>query len=316
MTLSFCSKFADDIRNMMEWRGVIGYTESCYGQQLKNFDSYCKEIFPNDDVLTWDIALSYLQAYRERRDIRVDVAMLRNLGRYQVMLGKKACVFPNDYFSYKKRRMPHIMSEKECRLFFEAADSHPHDAANPLLEYTAAVFFRLQYSTGMRPQETRLLKRQDFDFVHDTVYIADSKRHKDRCIAVERRIMAMCRNYDSIARSIYPGTEIFFPNRNRKEHGALSIQNLFHKCWKLAGNPENLEYCTPYILRHNFATQTIMRWMEEGKDFGQCLPYLSAYMGHETFRETCYYLHLLPGRLSKTGCMDISDVIPEVGHEK
>ena len=316
MTVSFCSGFADDIKNMMEWRGTLGYTESCYAQQLRDFDGYCREAFPDADVLTWDIALSYLQACHERRDVRVDVAALRNLGRYQASLGKKACVFPNDFFGYKKRRMPHIMSEKECRLFFEAADSRPHDAANPLLEYTAAVFFRLQYSTGMRPQETRLLTRHDFDFMHGTVYIADSKRHKDRCIAVDHRVMAMCRNYDGIARSIYPGTEIFFPNRNRKVHSASSIQNLFHKCWKAAGNPEGLEYCTPYILRHNFATQTIARWMDEGKDFETYLPYLSAYMGHETFRETCYYLHLLPGRLSKTGCMDISGILPEVGYEK
>lgn len=312
MTGSFFSGFADDIKNMMEWRGVLGFTESCYVQQLRDFDGYCYKLFPDDNVLTWDIVLSYLQSYRERRDIRIDVAALRNLGRYQCMLGKEACIFPNDYFRYKKRRMPYIMSDKECRLFFEATDHHPHDAANPLLEYTAAAFFRLQYSTGMRPQETRLLTRRDFDFKHDTIYIADSKRHKDRCIAVDHRIMTMCRNYDSIARSIYPDTEIFFPNRNQKEHGASSIQNLFHKCWKMAGNPVDLEYCTPYILRHNFATQTITRWMQEGKDFNQYMPYLSAYMGHETFRETCYYLHLIPERLSHMECMAISDIVAEV----
>lgn len=315
MTYSFSSGFADDIRGMMEWRGVLGYTESCYAQQMRDFDQHCMENYPEACILTWEIALSHLELLRKRRDIRIDVCALRNLGKYQIMTGKDACIFPADYFSYKKRRLPYIMSDEECRRFFEATDNYPYDKWNPLLTYTVSVFFRLQYATGMRPQETRLLTRQDFDFVHDTIYIANSKRHKDRCIAVEHRLMETCRKYDGIARRIYPDTNIFFPNRRRQAHGALSIQNLFHKCWEIAGNPDGLAYCTPYILRHNFATRTIILWMQEGKDFSQYLPYLSAYMGHETFRETCYYLHLMPERLARMGCMDISEIIPEVVHE-
>lgn len=308
--VSFQSKFASDIQRMREWRKTLGYAEDSYDKYLAQFDRYCRDAFPDAEILTWGIALSYLQAKQERRDIYVDVAAIRNLGRYQIMSGKDACVFPADYFSYKKRQLPYIMSAEECRRFFQAADRYPHNPASPLMEYTAAAFFRLQYSTGMRPQEVRHLRRQDFDFNHDTVYIADSKRHKDRRIAVDHRIMEMCRNYDSIARGMYPGTEIFFPNRNGNEHWAQSISTLFHKCWEMAGNPAVPErYCTPYILRHNFATRTLTRWMEEGRDFGQFLPYLSAYMGHQTFRETCYYLHLLPERLSRMGFMDISDMI-------
>lgn len=316
MKPSFHSGFAADIQSMMKWRGTLGYTESCYMQELTNFDHYCQNIFPDADILTWEISISYLNTFRERRDIRIDVVALRNLGKYQVMTGKDACVFPADYFAYKKRRMPHIMNDDECRRFFEATDHYPYNKRNPLLTYTVAAIFRLQYSTGMRPKEVRCLTRQDFDFIHDTVYIADSKRHKDRCIAVSHPIMEMCRKYDSIARSIYPDTNIFFPNRNRKEYNAESIQLFFHKCWKLAGNPENLEYCTPYILRHNFATRRITEWMGEGKDFGQYMPYLSAYMGHQSFRETCYYLHLMPERISRMECMDITDLIPEVDYEE
>ena len=84
----------------------------------------------------------------------------------------------------------------------------------------------------------------------------------------------------------------------------------------MAGNLDGLPYCTPYILRHNFATRTITGWMKEGKDFSQYMSYLSVYMGHETFRETCYYLHLMPERISQMGCTDISGIIAEVPHEQ
>jgi len=179
-------------------------------------------------------------------------------------------------------------------VFLRRRTIYPHDKWNPLLTYTVAVLFRFQYSAGMRPQEVRRLTRQDFDFIYDTIYIADSKRHKDRCIAVRHTVMDMCKKYDAIARSQYPDTNVFFPNHNRKEHSAEGILLFFCKCWKMAGNPDpdRLECCPPYILRHNFAARRITKWMEEGKNFSQYMPYLSAYKGHQTFSETCYYLHL------------------------
>ena len=106
MMPSFHSSFAADIRDMMEWRGTLGYTESSYMRELADFDLYCCKTFPDAGVLTWEVALSYLNATRERRDIRMNVIALRNLGKYQVMIGKDACVFPANYFSYHKRRMP------------------------------------------------------------------------------------------------------------------------------------------------------------------------------------------------------------------
>lgn len=56
MMPSFNSGFAADIRGMMEWRGTLGYTESCYMQQLTDFDRYCQEAFPDAGILTWEIS--------------------------------------------------------------------------------------------------------------------------------------------------------------------------------------------------------------------------------------------------------------------
>jgi len=95
MMPSFHSGLASDIQDMMRWRGTLGYTESCYKQELTDFDRYCCKTFPGAGILTWGIFPSYLNATRERerRDIRVDVAALRNLGKYQIMLDKDAWCF-------------------------------------------------------------------------------------------------------------------------------------------------------------------------------------------------------------------------------
>lgn len=319
MTPSFKSGFAEDITAMMKWRGTIGYSESCYCYELSLFDHYCWKMYPDATVLTWEIIISYLNTLKCQRDIRVDVAALRNLGKFQLRKGMNACVFPAGFFSYKKNRLPYMMSDDELKKFFEAADNYPYTGISPLLTYTVAVIFRLQYSTGMRPREVRHLTRHDFNYKSDTIYIADSKMHKDRRIVVDHKIMQMCMKYDALARTIYPSTEIFFPNHYQKEFSNSSLQSLFKKCWTIAGNPlvsSKTHFCSPYILRHNYATRKIMLWAEEGKKFEEYMPYLSAYLGHATFRETCYYLHLLPERISKMGCLDISKILKEASYEE
>ena len=316
MNSFYKSSFATDIIGMTQWRSTLGYSEKCYRYELKKFDEFCSEKYPEADLLTWDIVSSYLEMVNARRDVHCSVVALRNLAKYQIMLGKEACVFPVDFFSHKRKKLPHIMTDAECEKFFHAADNYPPDTRNPLLEYTVPVIFRLMYATGMRPLEVRKLTRSDLDFEHDIIYIAESKGRKDRRIAVDHRLMEMCRKYDNIARSIYPQTQIFFTNRNRNMHDSCGLQRFFKKCWEFAGNPKNLEYCSPYILRHNFATKTLMRWIEEGKQLENYIPYLSAYMGHETFRETYYYIHLLPDRIARLDYMNISDVIPEVSYEE
>lgn len=316
MTRTFSSKFAADINGMRKWRINLGYTENTYDFYLRQFDNFCLRNHPLQDVLTWEISIEYLNEVQNRRDIRLDVVTLRHLAKYQQMIGKPACIFPKGFFSYRDRRQPYMMSDSDLKRFFDATDHYPPDAHNPLIAYTAAVIFRLQYATGMRPQEVRLLSRLDINFSEGTIYIADSKRHKDRRIAVNKELLRTCQQYDVIARKIYPHTTCFFPSRNKKPHSNASLRDLFLKCWNMSGNPKGPGYCSPYILRHNYATRRIASWLEQGKNIDEFIPYLSAYMGHTTFRETYYYIHLLPNQFTITGLMGLSGIVPEVRHEK
>ena len=81
-------------------------------------------------------------------------------------------------------------------------------------------------------------------------------------------------------------------------------------CCELAGGIAPAS--TPYTLRHNYATRTLMRWVEEGKDLEAWLPYLAAYMGHQKYSSTAWYVHLLPERLAATGLTSAAGIIPAV----
>lgn len=59
----------------------------------------------------------------------------------------------------------------------------------------------------------------------------------------------------------------------------------------------------------------MMKFIGEGKDLNNILPYMSSYMGHSSFEETAYYIHLLPDRLKNSKAIDwekMESIIPEV----
>lgn len=60
----------------------------------------------------------------------------------------------------------------------------------------------------------------------------------------------------------------------------------------------------PYDLRHAFASRSIIRWIDSGKNVMQLLPYLSAYMGHSKLTSTLYYVHLLLENLRRSKGID------------
>ena len=110
---------------------------------------------------------------------------------------------------------------------------------------------------------------------------------------------ALCQKYDSVAGK----RQWFFQKWDGTPYETLWYnqvwRNLISKSgisWK--GAPR------PYDLRHAFASRNIIRWINNGKDVMELLPYLSAYMGHSELTSTLYYIHLLPENLRKSKAVD------------
>lgn len=316
MSRVFHSRFADDIRGMVAYKTSLGHKADSYEWDLQNFDRYCAEYYPDAENLTKEIVFGWCQAGKENGKSAYRASAIRNFGKYLVAIGKEAYVLPAEMFVPQKADLPYLFTDAELERFFEATDHYPHRDNSPLLEYIIPVIFRLQYACGLRPQEARLLKRTDFDFMKNTIYISESKWCKDRCLPVSAEIMGLCKKYDAIAQEIFPERIYFFPSRSGTAYTHGWLTAAFHKCWELSGNDTSSKPCVPYDLRHNFATRTLLRWAGEGKDFEAYLPYLSAYMGHASFHSSYYYVHLLPEKLAALDFMGSNGIIPEVPHEE
>ena len=306
------SGFAQSIQDMINFKTALGHRLGSYKWNLLSFDRFCQKHFPNDSILTKEIAIAWCNDMKGSSKSGYRMHAIREFGKYLISIDKEAFVLPSILFPKIKANIPYILSDNELANFFNATDNIKLNRRNPLREYILPVIFRLQYACGLRPQEVRLLKVGNFDFINDTIYIEESKWRKDRRIVVKTDIMELCDKYNTIASTIIPNRTYFFqsPTGNAYTHGWLTAQ--FHKCWDLSGNNNEKGSCVPYDLRHNFATQTLMKWVEEGVDVNEYIPYLSTYMGHDSFSSTFYYIHLLPERLSLMNFTQCNGVIPEV----
>jgi len=311
MKYEFQSGFASQIKNMLEHREVMGYSVLWHRQMLANFDRFCYEKHTGESILTKEIAFAWCNDAEGSKGANKACA-IRGLARYILAGGNEAYVMPTAFFPQQKAKLPYIMNDNEIKSFFEAANRYPGNSINPLLGCIVPVIFRLQYACGMRPQEVRRLRCIDFNYNDNTIYIVEGKHNKDRCIPVNQNIMNMCKEYNQIAEILIPHREYFFQSPRGGFYTAAWHENIFRKCWGMSENGARHGYCTPYILRHNYATQTLMRWIEEGKNLDAMIPYLSAYMGHEKFSATYYYIHLLPERLARMDFTGLDGIIPEV----
>ncbi|MDR0359636.1 MAG: tyrosine-type recombinase/integrase [bacterium] len=307
------SVFAPHIKDMLAWREATGQGIESMRSYLSNFDRFVVSCYPDQTTLTQELGTAWCRQNTTGHWDHGRGFAIRAFGRYLTEVGIEAFVVPTRWIAAPIRHLPHIFSDEELAAFFCAADSIRIDAFHQydhLRQYTVPVIFRLMLGAGLRPQEARLLARRDYDAGQATVLIEQSKRNKDRRVPLSDDLAALMVNYDRLAEQRSPGREWFFQARTGQPYSKSWLTYNYHQCRRRAGGiaPGS----TPYTLRHNYATRVLMRWVEDGRDLSVWLPYLSAYMGHDSYSATAWYVHLLPERLAATGLTSIADVVPAV----
>ena len=237
--------------------------------------------------------------------------------RYLRKRGMTTVVEPEVPRKEPRTYIPHAFTETELKNFFAACDSIP---ATPTTEeqlsrrITIPVFFRLLYSSGIRTNEARMLKREDVNLNDGVLNIRYSKGHAQHYVVLHDSMLSLMRQYDNTIGKMYPARIYFFPARNRNGgfHRASWVQRNFNKMWRQHNNGN----AVPYELRHNYAIENINNWTDVGFDFNAKLLYLSKSMGHSVLESTKYYYSLVPGLADIIEAQTDEDAtIPEVDYE-
>ena len=324
MNYLYTSRLGKYIEQMVRQKHALGFPYIESGRVLYEFDRYCTMFFPDKETITPELANAWavIRPTEKPRSFQNRMAPVRELARYMNRAGMDAYVIPSQLAPKDSQRyMPHIFTPGELDLFFRAADSQPFMCRARLRHLQLPVLFRLMYCCGLRPHEARLIQCGHLNLKERTLFIPESKGHKDRIIVMPPEMARICSAYYPYLKREFPDSKFFFPCQRfggQAYKGSWLIKN-FRQCWDEAGIGIPAGNAPrPYDFRHTFATYRLYQWMKEKKDLSAYLPYLSAYMGHADFSKTAYYIHLVPEYFSELSGMDLNaygSLIPEVPYE-
>lgn len=311
------SKLGPDIIGFLELRESLGYSRKSYEYQLSKIDEYIAEVFPSLDVMTEEIVFGWSRrrSNESQNSRRIRLNVIRAFGKYQKGIGKHAFVLPTDSIDREQPFNPYLFTDEELARFFLAVDSLPPHHLAPYREHIIPVLFRMIYCCALRPAEPMQLLRQDVDLDKGTLFIRNSKRHKDRMVTMSEDLLRFCRTFDFMMGA----RQYFFELRTTDMDRRRWMNRQFNLCKKIAGIGNGTQSPRPYDLRHAACSRVILNWLAEGKDFYELAVSLREHMGHGSFRETFYYIHMLPENIIKNSGFNWSRfdcLYPEVNDEK
>lgn len=268
-----------------------------YGENLSAFDRYCKANYPEASTLTQEMVDGWC-GKRETEKIcscRSRTQVVVSCVKYLISRG--LCMLePPSLPRERSRRqyVPHHFTDEELDALFRRCDSHVarNTLASRLKKITMPVFFRLLFSTGMRPTEARLLRKGDVDLLHGVIDIRKSKGHNQHFVVLHDSMLELMCEYDErVSREdMCPDREYFFPAADGGHHSRNWVSSNFKNLWDSSryGN------AVPYDLRHEYATRNLNQWVGLGLEFNARFVSLSKSMGHVNLECTRYYYSLVP----------------------
>jgi integrase len=309
------NKALDDF---LKYRQALGYSAVSHEKILRRFTKYIAETVPDCSSLTQEIVMSW---YSEQSGkLSEKASCVRQFAEYLNAVGIEAYVLPRKIapFSKSQKDAAYVFTDDELRRLFIAIDDMPENKAEPFMTDVLPVMFRLTYTCGLRPNESRKLLCKDINLDTGEIIIAKTKNNKERLVVMSDSMTKLCRKYDSKRVVFSKNSGYFFPRLDGGTFTAEVVQQQFKDCWRRANQDiysKMLPAVRVYDLRHRFATAALVRWLEQGKDIKTKLVYLRTYMGHESFDDTLYYVHLLPEHLvysSGVSWNEFYHLIPEV----
>lgn len=310
----YTSKIAPLMMEYESYQSASGRWSESYNLYLTLFDRHCSANYPAFEMLTQEM----LESWCAKRDTennnscRSRIYPVVSFIRYMQKRGQTDVRTPSIPRKEARTYIPHAFSMDELHNFFNACDtivSYSETEEQISRKLTIPVFFRLLYSSGIRTNEARMLRKSDVDLVHGVLNIAYSKGHPQHFIVLHDSMLQLMQEYDMAIGKMYPGRVYFFPARDGKRHTKQWVSVNFKKLWSQCSD----SYSVPYEFRHNYAVENINSWTDSGFDFNDKLLYLSKSMGHSVIESTKYYYSLVP-RLADVLAdhTDEDEVIPEV----
>lgn len=166
----------------------------------------------------------------------------------------------------RKKKLPKVLSKNEIRLMIEKTVNVKHK-----------LIIQILYSSGLRLNELRNLKRNDLNLVDGTLMVRNGKGGKDRRTLLSKKLSLDINDY--IMRTPFK-TEYLFEGRDGKI-SAKTIQKVISQAADRVGIRKNVH---PHMLRHSFATHLL--------ESGVNIKIIQQLLGHSKLETTQGYTYV------------------------
>ena len=292
----YAGPFKDHLQNYVELKQAIGYKYDTDANHLKRFDKFTLGKYPNATVLTKEIVFDWCSKknYEAQANQCSRTSIIRQFAKYLDSIGVKAYIIPKGYYPTAKQYIPYIYSIDELARFFAETDKCRYCCECPYRHLIMPVIFRMIYMCGLRVSEARLLKVSDVDLKNGVLTIHHSKNDNSRLVPMSDLLTEYCRKFSKKVHPHLVAEDYYFPAIGGKPMTRVNLYHNFRRFLWHAKISHGGRGCGPrtHDLRTTYAVHCLKKWAEQEKDLTVYLPVLKTYMGHNSFNETAYYLHL------------------------
>jgi len=325
---AYSSNFSEFIIGLICQKQSIGYQYQSEAGILRRFDQFCQEHYPGVNTLSREVALHWSKQRpgEHPSTLQGRVTPVRELAKYMINNGCQAFILPKGIVPKYPRYVPYIYSDDELKRIFTRIDSCQYCSEVPYRHHVMPVFFRLLYCCGLRLTEARKLKVKDVDIENGIISLTCTKLGKHRQIPLSKGLHERFEVYYRNIHTCSNPDDWFFPGYKDKPMTLSNVGKNHRKfIWQAAishpGRVKPGQRGAPSVhsYRHTFAVHCLRRWVLEGKNLHSWLPVLQAYLGHASYSDTAYYLHLttdlfpdITARLNN----ELGNIIPTINHSK
>lgn len=292
----YSGPFGKFIKNHIELKQSIGYKYITEAKNLERFDTFTMEKYNSCSKLTKEIVLDWCKKkpYEAHANQRTRASIIRQFGVYLNNIDNEAYIIPKAYYQKEKQYIPYIYTEGELKHFFSETEKCHYTSESPWRHLIMPVFFRMIYTCGLRVSEARLLKVDAVDLKNGILTINHAKKDNNRLVPMSDHLTKRCVEYSSTVHRQSNPDDYYFPALNGKPITISNIYKNFRKFLWRAGISHGGRGHGPRIhdFRHTYCVHCLKKWSNEGKDLMVYLPILRTYLGHNSFKETAYYLRL------------------------
>ena len=297
MKYQFTSVLSSEMNSYLALLRQAGRYIDKMQSSLKSFDYYLNEHNHKDKEIKEEVVSSWLSTKQVK--IRTKAGILYNLkgfARYFSSLGFKAIIpeIPIIKIDY----VPYVFSKDEFMQMVSVADNFGWGKRRQSrAPKVFPVLLRILYSCGLRLGEGLSLRWTDIDLETGVITIHNGKNIKQRLVPMSNSLTEILLLYkekmqfENVCRDYLFESSYMHGKPYSHDTFSLWFSQILKQSEILYSRqtPHERGPC-PHCLRHTFVLYSFLKSENEGRKFEDTSAFLSAFLGHNSPKETDKYL--------------------------